>query len=89
MGAVASQTTILTIVYPIVYSDTDQRKHQSAPSLALVRGIHREPVNSPHKWLVTQKMFLFDDVIMIYRIPLMLYSNHKPAFYVFLWCIVL
>ena len=30
-----------------------------------VRGIHRWPVNSPHKWLVTQrKMFPFDDVIM-------------------------
>ena len=29
-----------------------------------MRGIHRGPVNSPHKWLVTQKMFPFDDVIM-------------------------
>ena len=28
-------------------------------------GIHRGPVNSPHKWPVTQKMFPFDDVIMI------------------------
>ena len=27
-----------------------------------VRGIHRRPVNSPHKWPVTQKMFPFDDV---------------------------
>ena len=33
-------------------------------SLASVRGIHRGPVNSPHKWPVTQKMFSFDDVIM-------------------------
>ena len=30
----------------------------------LVRGIHREPVNSPHKGPVTRKMFPFDDVIM-------------------------
>ena len=42
----------------------DQRKHQSSASLASVRGIHRRPVNSPHKWPVTRKMFPFDDVIM-------------------------
>ena len=29
-----------------------------------MRGIHRGPVNSPHKWPVTRKMFPFDDVIM-------------------------
>ena len=40
-GAIASQTTSLTIVYSIVYSDVDQRKHQSSASLAFVRGIHR------------------------------------------------
>ena len=34
-------------------------------SLALVRGIHRWPVNSPHKGPVTRKMFPFDDVIVI------------------------
>ena len=45
-------------------SGTDQRKHQSSASLAFVRGIHRRPVNSPHKWPVTRKMFPFDDVIM-------------------------
>ena len=64
MGAIASQITRLTIVYSIVYSDADQRKHQSSASLAFVRGIHRGPVNSPHKWPVTRKMFPFDDVIM-------------------------
>ena len=63
MSAVASQITGLTIVYPTVYSDGDQRKHQSSASLAFVRGIHRWPVNSPHK-RVTPKMFPFDDVIM-------------------------
>ena len=30
----------------------------------LVRGIYRGPVNSPHKWPVTWKMFPFDDIIM-------------------------
>ena len=64
MSAIASQITSLTIVYSIVYSDADQRKHQSSASLAFVRGIHRGPVNSPHKWPVTRKMFPFDDVIM-------------------------
>ena len=64
-GAMASQITSLTIVYAIVYSDGDQRKHQSSASLAFVRWIHRGPVNSPHKWRVTRKIFLFDDVIMI------------------------
>ena len=60
MGAIASQITSLTIVYSTVYSDADQRKHQSSTSLAFVRGIHR----SPHKWPVTWKMLPFDDVVM-------------------------
>ena len=65
MGAIVSQITNLTIVYSIVYSDADQRKHQSSASLAFVRGIHRWPVNSPHKGPVTRKMFPFDDIIMV------------------------
>ena len=32
----------------------------------LCAGIHRGPVNSPHKGPVTYKMFPFDDVIMIF-----------------------
>ena len=44
MGMIASQITSLTIVYSAIYSDEDQRKHQSSASLALVRGIHRGPV---------------------------------------------
>ena len=58
MRAVASQITSLTIVYSTVYPDADQRKkHQSSTSLAFVWGIHRGPVNSPHKWPVTRKCF--------------------------------
>ena len=64
MGAIASQFTSPTIVYSAVYSDGDQRRHQSSASLAFVRGIHRGPVNSPHKWPVTRKMVAFDNVIM-------------------------
>ena len=64
MSAIASQITSLTIVFSTVYSDPDQRKHHSSASLAFVRGIHRGPVNSAHKWPVTRKMSPFDDVIM-------------------------
>ena len=68
MCMVASQITSLTIVYSTVYSDADQRKHQSSASLAFVRGIHRGPVNSTHKWPVTRKMFSFVDVIMNFAV---------------------
>ena len=64
MCAIASLITSLTIVYSTVYSDADQRKHQSYASLAFMWWIHRGPVNSPHKWPVTRKIFPFDDVIM-------------------------
>ena len=67
MTTMTSQITSLTVVYSIVYSDADQRKHQSSASLPFVRGIHRGPVNSPHKWPVTRKIFPFDDVIMTVR----------------------
>ena len=64
MGTMASQITNLTFVYSTAYSRADQRKHQSSASLALVRGIHRWPVNYPHKAPVTRKMFPFNDIIM-------------------------
>ena len=64
MAAIASEITSLTIVFSTVYLGTDQRNHQSSASLAFVRGIHRRPVNSPHKWPVTRKMFPFDYVFM-------------------------
>ena len=68
MGAIASQITSLAIVYPTVYSGADQSKHQRSASLAFVWGIHRGPVNSPHKLPVARKMFPFDDVIMFFKI---------------------
>ena len=77
VGAISSQITSLTIVYSTVYSDADQRKHESSASLAFVRGIHRWPVNSPHKWPVTRKMFPFDDVIMILVNP-SVFVNWRP-----------
>ena len=71
MGAMASQITGVGIVYSTVCSDADQRKHQGSASLAFVRGIHRWPVNSPHKGPVMRKMFPFDDVIMLQEISLL------------------
>ena len=64
MSEIASQITSLTIVYSTVHSGADQSKHQSSASLAFVWEIHRWPVNFPHKWPVTRKIFPFDDVIM-------------------------
>ena len=40
MTTMASQITSLTVVYSVVYSDADQRKHQSSASLAFVWGVH-------------------------------------------------
>ena len=64
MGAIASQITSLASVYSAVWLGADQIKHQSPASLAFVWGIHRRPVNYPHKGPVTRKMFPFNDVIM-------------------------
>ena len=75
MTMLASQITNLTVVYSIVYSGVNQRKHQSSASLAIVREIHRGPVNFPHKWPVTRKMFPFDDVIML--------KMTKPAIHIY------
>ena len=85
MGAMAFQITSLTIVYSTVYSDTDQRKHQSSASLAFVWGIHQWPMNSSHKWTVTRKMFPFHDVIMyVHRLRFKQVSTsqmHQQYFY--------
>ena len=62
MSTMTSQITSLTIVYSTVYSGADQRKYHRSASLAFARGIHRSPVNSPHKGPVTRKKFRFDYV---------------------------
>ena len=56
MSTISSQINSLTTVYSTVYSDADQRKHQSSASLAFV-----------HQWAVTRKMFPFHDVIMLWK----------------------
>ena len=49
MTTMASQITSLTVVYSIVYSGTDQRKHQSSASLAFAWGFHRD------RWIPSTK----------------------------------
>ena len=63
MGAIASQIVSLTIVYLTVYSDAD-KKTSKLRVTGLCVGNSPGPVNSPHKWPVTRKMFPFDDAIM-------------------------
>ena len=57
MGKMASQIASLTIVYSTVYLSADLRKYQSSAPLAFAQGIHRGPVNSPHKWPLTRRIF--------------------------------
>ena len=55
MSATASQITGVSIVYATICSGADQRKCQNSASLTFERGIHRWPVDSPHKGPVTRK----------------------------------
>ena len=90
-GVMVSQITSLTVVvYPTVYSGTDQRKHQSSASLAFVRGIHRWPVNSLHKWPVMQKIFPFDNIMHFITVitdnyPRLISSNDILMWYILLY----
>ena len=60
MSVMVSQLTGVSIVYSTVYSQADQRKHQSPASLAFVRRIHRL-----HKGPVTRNILSFYDVITV------------------------
>ena len=59
MSVMASQITGVSIVYSTVCSGADQRTHLSSASLAFVRGIHRWPVNTPHKRQLPRKLYHF------------------------------
>ena len=67
MSMMAYQITRVLIVYSTICSGTD-KKLQSSVSQAFLRGIHRSPLNSPHKEPVTQKMFPLDDIIILCEI---------------------
>ena len=62
MTVVASQITHHWTVCPTVYSGWHQKKHQRSASLAFVRGIHRSPVDSPHKGPFMRKAVPCDGV---------------------------
>ena len=64
MTVMASQIPASRLFTQPFIQGADRRKHQSSAPGAFVRGIRRWPVNSPHKWPVTRKMFPFDDIIM-------------------------
>ena len=61
MTTMASQITSLTVVYSIVYSGADQRKHQSSASLAFVRGTHRD------LWIPAQRTSNAENVSIWWR----------------------
>ena len=64
MGRVASQITSLPIVYSTVYSDADERKHQSSTPLPFVRGNSPGTGEFPGQMASKWKLFPFDDIIM-------------------------
>ena len=61
MTTMASQIASLTVVYSTVYSDADQRKHQSSASLAFVWGTHRD------RWIPRTKGQLRGNVSIWWR----------------------
>ena len=69
MAPIASQITSLTIVYSTVYSDADQRKHQSSASLASVWGIHRD------RWIPRTKASYAENVSIWWRHHVTKYSS--------------
>ena len=68
MTTMAAQITSLTVVYSTVYSDANQREHQSSASLAFVWGIHRDRWIPRTKGQLRRKCFhlmtssWFDDI---------------------------
>ena len=78
MGAIASQITSLTTVYSAVYSDADQRNHQSPASLAFVENAPGTG-DFPTQRASHAEMFPFDDVIMYEWIISVQYMNYHEV----------
>ena len=81
MSVMASQITVVSIVYSTVGSGADQSKHQSSASLTFVMVVHRRPVNSQHKKNPFDDVILHTEIgiFLIYRIfwfiELLLYQH--------------
>ena len=96
LGASGNQNIITVLQLPLLLNCLFWRrseKHQNSASLAFVRGIHRGPVNSRHKWPVKRMMFPFDDVIMIRYIilnilPVSSYTSREVVFCVHYYCTI-
>ena len=71
MTTIASLITSLAVVYSAVYSDADQRKHQSSASLAFVWGIHRDRWIPRTKGQLRGKCFhlMTSSCVFIYSYP--------------------
>ena len=52
--------------YLRLFRRRSKKKNQSSASLAFVWGIHRSQVTLPHKGPGTRRMYIFDDVIMVW-----------------------
>ena len=69
MTTMTSQITSFTVVYSTVYSDADQRKHQSSASLAFVSGIHRSHTKDQLRGkcfhLMTSSCLKLDEATMV------------------------
>ena len=79
MSTMASQITSVSIVWYTVCSGADRRKHQNSVSLAFVSGIHRWPVESPHKWAIKAYFFHLMTSSYIFINELRLCLNYKPS----------
>ena len=65
MSMMVSQISGVSIVCSIVCSGTDKKKTSKLRVTGIFKENHRWPGDSLQKGPVTQKMFLFDDVIMV------------------------
>ena len=81
MTAMVSQIISLKVVYSTVYSDTDQRNHQSSASLAFVRGIHRDRWIPHTKGQLREKCFHL--MTTSYMTDKCTYSSQLPVIWLF------
>ena len=78
MTTMVSQITSLTVVYSTVYSNADQRKHQSSASLAFVWGIHRARWIPRTKGQLRGKCFhlMTSSCVTVYHMKVILHGLH-------------
>ena len=85
MTTIASWITSLTIVYSTVYSDADNRKHQSSASLACVWGIHRDRWIPRTKGQLRGKCFHLMTSSWIRELGIFKYPHYWPCRGIHIW----